>query len=1085
MSGNYNKLRSAMLAASVCIVTSVSAQTVKGVVTDNTGEPVIGASVFEQGVAGNGAVTDIDGNFTLNLKGNSKKLKISYIGMKPQIVNVAGKECITVKLEDESNSLNDVVVIGYGTMKKKDLTGSVASVSAKDIANTPVSSAAQAIQGKMAGVSVMQTEGSPDADIKIRVRGGGSLSQDNSPLYIVDGFPVSSISDIAPSDIETIDVLKDASSTAIYGARGANGVIIITTKSGKEGKVQVNFGASIGVRKVIKEVAVMNPYEYAKYQYELGDTKGYGSYDDLDIWKSVSGNDYQDDLFGRTGLQQIYNVGVSGGTKDTKFNISYSRTNDKSIMIGSDFSKDNINAKLNTNLNKWLTLDFNARMSYQKVNGLGSGADTNESNAANSIVARTIIFRPIDPITNSLDDDDETTSSNTEATPYERMLDTYKQQRTFRQNYNMGLNWKPWKHVTFRTEFGYGWTYAKTDQAWGTKASRNSKFGYSGMPQTEIDRKDNKNWRNANTFTYDNKNFFLKGDKLNFLLGQEWSSSQDIAYTSTTVAFPTTFSLNEALANQNSGTALANSNSISRKDNMFSFFGRLNYTYKDKYLFTATLRADASSKFAKGNRWGYFPSAAFAWRLSEEDFMKSSQKWLSNLKLRLSYGTAGNNRISSGLIDPTYVLGDATDKLPFFNGTGATILDMSKLYNPDLKWETTITRDFGLDYGFLNGKINGTFDLYWNTTKDLLMQVPITSVSGYNYQYQNFGQTSNKGFEFAINYNAIEKKNFTLSVSANISYNRNHIDKLNTTSEYQNYKWAGSTFTDNENFKIVEGGRLGELYGYKYNGFYTAYDEKTNPNGELVWNASKKAWNLRDGVVDNSYKTIGGNLMPGAVKVETDENGNAKKQRLGNTVAPWQGGFGVNATFHGFDASVFCNFSFGNKIVNGSKLASCFNWGSRKGYNLNDDFVGRYTGLDLTTGVNIASNPASDDAIAAYGSTEAAIARLNEMNQGASIWNPAAVGTMSLMDYAVENASFLRVQNVTVGYTLPKALVQKMYLTNVRFYFTGYNLLTITSYSGTDPETDVSSKKNPMCPGIDYAAYPKSRLFVFGVNVSF
>ena len=1082
MSGNYNRKKIALAGALMFMVTSVSAQTVKGVVTDNTGEPIIGASVMEVGVAGNGGVTDIDGNFTVNLKGKSKKLKISYIGMKAKEVSVAGKESIDVKLEDDNTTLNDVVVIGYGTMKKKDLTGSVSSVSAKDIANVPVSSAAQAIQGKMAGVSVMQTEGSPDADVKIRVRGGGSLSQDNSPLYIVDGFPVNSISDIAPSDIETIDVLKDASSTAIYGARGANGVIIVTTKSGKEGKVQVNFGASVGVRKVIKEVAVLNPYEYAKYQYELGETSAYGSYDDLDIWKSVKGNDYQDELFGRTGLQQIYNVGISGGSKDTKFNVSYARTNDKSIMMGSDYSKDNINAKLNSKLNNWFTLDFNARLSYQKVNGLGSGADTNESNAANSIVARTVIFRPIDPITAGIEDDDDSSSSY-EASPYERMLDTYKQQRTFRQNYNLGLNWKPWKHVTFRSEFGYGWTFAKTEQAWGTKASRNSKFGYAGMPQTEIDRKDNKNWRNANTFTYDNKGIFFKKDKVNFLLGQEWSSSQDETYTSTTVAFPTSFGLKEALANQNSGTALANSNNIARKDNMFSFFGRLNYTINEKYLFTATLRADASSKFAKGNRWGYFPSAAFAWRMSDEKFMKDTQDWLSNLKLRLSYGTAGNNRISSGLIDPTYALGTATDKTPFFGGLSSTILDMSKLYNPDLKWETTITRDFGIDYGFFNGKINGTIDLYWNTTKDLLMQVPITSVSGYNYQYQNFGQTSNKGFEFAVNYNAIEKKNFTLTVNANISYNRNHIDKLNTTSEYQNYKWAGSTFNDGENFKVVEGGRLGEIYGYKYNGFYTAYDETTNPNGELIWNG--KQWALRDGIKDNSYKTIGGKLIPGAIKLETDEDGNAVKKRLGNTVAPWQGGFGINATFHGFDASVFCNYSFGNKIVNGTKLASCFNWGSRKGYNLNNDFIGRYTGLDLNTGINIAANPGSDDAIAAYGTQEAAITRLNEMNQGASTWNPAAVGTMSLMDYAVEDASFLRIQNVTLGYTLPKALVNKLYLSNVRFYVTGYNLLTITSYSGSDPETDVSSKKNPMCPGIDYAAYPKSRLFVFGVNVSF
>ena len=256
--------------------------------------------------------------------------------MKTKTVNAAGKTTINVVLEDDATSLNDVVVIGYGTVRKKDLTGSVASVSSKELANVPVSTAAEAMQGKMAGVNVMTTEGSPDAEITIRVRGGGSLSQDNSPLYIVDGFPVSSISDIAPSDIETIDVLKDASSTAIYGARGANGVIIITTKNGSEGKVQVNFNASLGIRKISNEIEVLDPYNYALYQYEIGDKTGYGNYDDLEIWKSVAGHDWQDEVFGRTGQQRIYNVSVNGGSKETKFNVSYSRTDDKGIMMSSD-----------------------------------------------------------------------------------------------------------------------------------------------------------------------------------------------------------------------------------------------------------------------------------------------------------------------------------------------------------------------------------------------------------------------------------------------------------------------------------------------------------------------------------------------------------------------------------------------------------------------------------------------------------------------------------------------------------------------------------------------------------------------------
>ena len=293
MSGNFRKKKIALAGALMFVVTSVSAQTVKGVVTDNTGEPIIGASVMEVGVAGNGGVTDLDGSFTVNLKGKSKKLKISYIGMKAKEVSVAGKETIDVKLEDDNTTLNDVVVIGYGTVRKKDLTGSVSSISDKQIANIPVSNVSEAMTGKMAGVNITTTEGSPDADVKIRVRGGGSLSQDNSPLYIVDGFPVSSISDIAPSEIQSIDVLKDASSTAIYGARGANGVIIVTTKSGSEGKTQVNFNASLGYKKVTKLIKTLDPYNFAYSLYEVGATN-YGNYSDLDIWKRI----YWPELYG-------------------------------------------------------------------------------------------------------------------------------------------------------------------------------------------------------------------------------------------------------------------------------------------------------------------------------------------------------------------------------------------------------------------------------------------------------------------------------------------------------------------------------------------------------------------------------------------------------------------------------------------------------------------------------------------------------------------------------------------------------------------------------------------------------------------
>ena len=1074
-------IRTALLLALLIIVGNISAQTVKVNVTDATGETVIGATVMEKGTS-NGAITDFDGNATVKLSGKNNHLVISYVGMKTKTIDVKGKKEIKVVMEDDNTTLNDVVVIGYGTVKKKDLTGSVSSISEKQIANIPVSNVSEAMTGKMAGVNITTTEGSPDADVKIRVRGGGSLSQDNSPLYIVDGFPVSSISDIAPSEIQSIDVLKDASSTAIYGARGANGVIIITTKEGKEGKTQVSFNGLLGWKKVTKTVKTLSPYEFAQYQYELGSTD-YGNYNDLDIWKSVEGSDYQDEIFGRTGLQKQYNASVNGGSKDIKFNIGFSHTDEESIMLGSGYAKNNINAKLNAKLNKWLSFDFNARLGFTKLDGLSGGADTNESNAANSIVANTVAYAPVETLTSS-DDEDEANSTSTRRTPLQRITSTYKYQERFQQNYNAGLNWKPFKNITVRTEFGYGWRYNNTEQVWGSDATTNSKYGYNGQPQAQFVRVDQRDWRNANTITYANDKLFGGRDRINVLIGQEWSSTEKTTRTSTSVGYPTSMTIGEVLANTSAGTALPNESDIAADENMLSYFGRINYTMADKYLATFTLRADGSSKFGKGNRWGYFPSLALAWRMSEEDFMKSTSSWLSNLKLRLSVGTAGNNRINSGLLSTTYSMASNTSKAPFFNEERQSMLEHGTyLYNPDLKWETTITRNIGIDFGFLRGRINGTLDFYWNTTKDLLMQTVVPSSTGYSYQFQNFGKTSNKGVELTVNTVIVDRKKWGLNFNFNIAYNKNKIDELNMENPWQSSSWSGSTISKYEDFKIEEGGRLGELWGFKTNGFFTVYDPVSNPDGQLVLEGT--TWKLREGIVDNSPSITGGSYYPGGLRVEVDENGDPLKQRLGNTVPTTTGGFGFDGRVGNFDFNVFFNYSLGNKIVNGTKLANAFYHGSAKNYNLVNDFAlgSRYTWIDPETGLNL-GRP-STSTIAAYGGADAMIARLNEINSGASIYNPAGVSTMQLIDYAVEDASFLRVQNITVGYTLPKKWMKSIFLDSVRIYFTGYNLFCFTGYDGYDPEVDTSSKKNPMCPGIDYAAYPKSRTFVGGINVTF
>ena len=794
------RICSAALLSMCCLLAFAQGKQVSGVVKDTSGEPMIGVTVMVKGTS-NGTITGMDGDFVLSGVKDSDVLTFTFIGYKTEEVKCNGQQTLNVTMKDDSELLDEVVVIGYGTVNRRDLTGAVASVSAEDIAAVPVSSAVEALTGKLAGVNITTTEGSPDAEMKIRVRGGGSLSQDNSPLYIVDGFPVSSISDIAPTEIQSIDVLKDASSTAIYGARGANGVIIITTKGGREGKTQVDFGASFGVKKVTRLTKVLDPFNYVAYQNEIGAGNRYGNYSDMDIWKSVDGFDYQDEMFGRTGNQQQYNVNVSGGSKELQYSVSYAHNEEKSIMLNSGFKKDNINAKIKSELNKWMTLDFNARLSNTRVDGLSGGADTNESNAANSTVANAVVFRPVDELISG--DDDETNSSSTQKTPLERLLATDKTRTTFNQRYNIGLTWKPFKGWTFRTEFGYGWKYDDTEQYWGVDAVSNSRYGYNGQPQAYLLREKTTDWRNSNTLTYDNKDLFGGRDKLNVLIGHEVSSSRETSVENVSVAFPTSMSIDEVKANLGAGTALASQSTIGEEENMLSFFGRVNYTMMDKYLLTVTMRADGSSKFGKGNQWGVFPSAAVAWRVSDEAFMQGASKWLSNLKLRLSFGTAGNNRINSGLLNTTYSLSGSDGRYPGFGGNASTMLEHGdNLYNPDLKWETTVTRNIGIDYGFWNSRISGSLDLYWNTTKDLLMRTEIPSNSGYNYQYRNFGQTSNKGVELSLNAVLLDKEKYSLNFTFNIAYNRNKIDKLSTDSPWQSSNWAGSTLSRYEDFRV-------------------------------------------------------------------------------------------------------------------------------------------------------------------------------------------------------------------------------------------------------------------------------------------
>lgn len=1062
---------------------SVSAQTItaSGNVKDATGEPIIGASIVEKGNTTNGTITNLDGNFTLKIPANATII-VSYIGMKTQEIAINGKSKIDVTLTDDAKALEEVVVIGYGTAKRKDITGSVATVNSEALAAVPVASATEALQGKMAGVQITTTEGSPDAEMSIRVRGGGSITQSNEPLFIVDGFPVESINDIPPTDIEDITVLKDASSTAIYGSRGANGVIIVTTKSGIEGKVSVSYNAYYAWKKNAKTLDVLSASDYTKWQYELAMlqdnkpttinpsryTKYFGNYEDIDLYDNIPTNDWQDQVFGRIGHTFNHNLSINGGSDKMKYAFSYSHMDDKAIMQMSDFKRDNLNLKLNHKPTKRVTLDFSARFSKTKINGGGSN-DANSSLNTDKRLKYAIQYTPY-PVVGISDPDnaDEEDQSSYLINPLTSLRDNNSHKERINYNLAGSFAWEFIDDLRLKTEFGYDDYRENVKKYMGpsTYYVRNTPTAANqGKPAITLTNQARNTFRNTNTLSYDFKKL-LQSDKhhLNALAGQEYVTTKKKLLTNTVHGFPSTWGEDECFTLTSQGVPYEVTDYYYPDDILFSFFGRVNYDFDSKYLLSATFRADGSSKFAKGNRWGYFPSAAVAWRVSSESFMENTKNWLDDLKLRFSYGTAGNNNIPSGQMDQLYEITTTS----WINNVTSFWSPSKIMANPDLKWETTITRNVGLDISLLGGKLNGTIEAYLNTTKDLLMNFPIYG-SGYDTQYRNIGETQNKGLEISLNWVAIDKKNFGLNIGANISFNKNKIKTLGAGMESfgtETY-WASSEIGND--FWIKEGGSVGEMFGYVSDGRYEVSDFQS-------YDAAKNQWILKEGVVDCSgvfgLKTA--NLRPGMMKLKDldDDNavtsGNGDKKVIGNANPVHTGGFNINARLYGFDLSANFNWSVGNDIYNANKI--------------------EYTSTSKYSYRNLTSEMAAGkrwNNLAADGTLVTDMDQLAKMNENTTMWSPY-MGKYVFSDWAVEDGSFLRLNTLTLGYTMPNSLVSKVGISNLRFYMTAYNVFCLTSYSGFDPEVSTCRRNGSnLTPGVDYSAYPKSRQFVIGLNLNF
>ena len=1124
---NSSVFRTMILSAMLLCGMAAEARVISGTVKDPTGETIISASVVVKGTT-LGTVTDFDGNYTIDVPDDAKVLVFSYIGMKTQELAISG-DVMNVVLSENSEVLEEVVVTGYGTTKKRDLVTAVASVSADQLKDVPVASAAEALQGKLAGVNVTTTEGSPDADVKIRVRGGTSLTQSNDPLYIVDGMQVSSISDIAPTDIASMDVLKDAAATAIYGAQGANGVIIITTKDANtdsEDKMvfHVDYSGYVGWKKLANRVQVMDNRDFMLMQYENAylhrtttstvasdlDTKFYeffykpyekGTGDIVTMLAEANDRDHHDwldETFGRTGFDSNHSISLSGGNKNANFNLNYTRVDNRAIMYGSDYHRNNISLKAKFKPIKNMTVAFNTRYSGTEVNGSGSSAvkDEKSVSTSESRLRNAVVYTPTKLYKASMDED-ENDSFGSLHNPIRTIDDNYKNKKETRFNINGYISYKFAKHFTWKSEVGYDTKSVNTNRFYGTSTSTALQTTNATDETVGVVMKDfTSKFRQTNTFNWEQK--FNNAHNVSVLLGEELLINKGYTETLVCAGFDSTMTATQVFQLLGLAKSYSSSNYIYPNDNMLSFFARANYDYKSRYYVSLTFRADGSSRFAKGNRWGFFPSAAVAWNIAEESWMESAQSWLSQLKLRFSYGTAGNNQVDLGYLYPEFVgsiAATGSSTKPWMDGfTNMLVIGGSKHIapNPNLRWETTITRNLGFDFGFFNQRLSGTLDLYLNTTKDLILLYNLAQ--SYDAQYRNIGSTENRGIEFTITGVALDKRtknlHYNLTISANIAANQNIVRDLGNLTEMAGA--TGAFSSGMSEFKVLPGSSLGNIYGYKTDGYYKASDFKT-------YSKSSRKWALKDDVVGPHKDAYGGYAYPGMVKF-ADVSGpdgtpdgvidEADIVILGNTLPKASGGFSINFNIGGenwgqVDLGANFTYSIGNDVLNYNKL----DWTtigtkdektSWRNMLTTMAYGNRYSMFDADGGY-LPETLYERPEISTF---KEMAAELDAINANVKTHSPY-MGSYFVTDEIVEDGSFLRLNQLTIGYSLAEKWIKKAYITKCRIYFQASNVFCLTKYSGFDPEVDVYGSKNPLCPGVDFSAYPKSRGFNVGVNLSF
>ncbi|MDR2917956.1 MAG: TonB-dependent receptor [Tannerella sp.] len=1020
-----------------------------GTVVDTKGEPLIGVNILVKN-SSTGAITDVDGKFSIENVASDAEITISYIGYVTQEITVGNRSAINITLVEDAQALEEVVVVGYGSFKKSDLTGAISQVKGDDLVNLPMRSAADALQGKAAGVTVTATSGSPGSVGSIRIRGIGTVNN-NNPLYVVDGLPQNDINWLNARDIESIEVLKDASAQAIYGARAANGVILISTKRGESGatyRSSIEFDMNIGFQNIPKRYDMLDAAGFMEYKNRAYANSGRELMEDFataekreqiltflgknggragtDWWKEVTRE-------GTDAPVQNYNLAFSGGMDKLRYRTSFSYTDMQGILNGSEYQRLTGRINVDNEVTKWLTLSANVSVSYEERRNL------DENSAYTGTVFSTATADPITPVyrDNLVDIPDflyNRIMSGFEPTnPWSRYTGVIYSNKpntvgqTDRQSLLKGTDLATKGNISGEIKFFPFLTF-KSSIAIDLK--RNEWGGF--VPKYYLDGDEYNNDATASRYRYntdywvfDNYLTFNKKFDSHLVNAMVGTSAEKERYEHLAASKRGMVNNDESQQIINAGTKDPGAEGYTSISSLNSYFGRLFYSFNNKYMVTANIRWDGSSRFPKDNRWGVFPSVSTGWNFSEEKFMNTFD-WLSQGKLRAAWGEIGNQNIGNAAYLNTfsnsgyYIYGNPYN----YSLSGLR----NQVGNPDLKWETTRQWDFGLDLAFLGGSLRATIDYFERKTSDMLLELPLPGLLGLpNTPWVNAGSVSNRGFELSVAYDGKLGKEFTYHINGNLSTYRNRIESLGSGKSIPGTGVHLGYF----NYTMTEVGKpIGYYYGYQTNGVFQTQQEIDSyiNNGSVVMPGAKpgdlKFVDInKDGKIDDDDRTMIGNPHP-----------------------DFTFGLTLGAEYKGFDFSAFFQGSIGNDVMNIVKydIYSGTGW-----YNAPKDILTTFWDGPGSTNKNFGIDADS---------------RMN----------------LQLSDWFIEDGSYVRLKNLQVGYTIPSTLTKKITINNLRVFVAAQNLFTITNYSGLDPEM---GNTNPLYMGIDVGYYPQPRTFMFGINM--